>query len=139
MDAEILIVAEHREGKLDSRARDLVSWTTPLAREQRWRLGALLLGSDLKEVASELSTLGIDTVFVLDDPRLQSYNPDIYLDALKDIVRQAKPRVVVVDHSYFGIEIAGSIATELNTPCISNCQTIEVKDGEFLVTRWMFG
>jgi len=139
MDAEILIVAERREGKLDSRARDLVFWTKPLAREKRWRLGALLLGSDLKEAASELSASGIDAVFVLDDPRLESYNPDIYLSALEQIVRKIKPRVVLADHSYFGIEIAGSLATLLGAPCISNCQSVEVKDGEFLVTRWMFG
>ena len=139
MNSEILILTEQRDGKLDSRTQDLIAWTKPLAQKKRWKVSALLLGSNLEQAVSELSGSGIDTVFVLDDPRFESYTPASYLDAMEQILKQAKPQVIIADHSYFGIEIAGALASILNVPCISNCQSIETTNDGFLITRAMFG
>jgi electron transfer flavoprotein alpha subunit len=139
MHCEILIVAEHTEGKPDSRTADLISWGSQIANEKRWKLGVLLLGSNLDQAAEELAAWGIDVALVLDDQFLEGYTPSVYVDAASHVLKEVKPKLILADHSYFGIEVAAALAPRLSAPLISNCQSIRSAGNGFLLTRSMFG
>jgi electron transfer flavoprotein alpha subunit len=139
MAPEILVIAECCGVELDPITFDLVSWGSKIAAEKSWSLGIVVLGFELSRVVEEISSLGIDQILVLDDARLQEYNSSVYVAVITPIVQQSKPRLVLVGHTYMGIEIGAAMAPKVEAPLVSNCQSVEAVDGCFLVTRPMFG
>jgi electron transfer flavoprotein alpha subunit len=72
----IWIVAEQRAGELRKISYELVSEGRRLADQLGQPVTALLLGSNIKEKASELAKYGADTVIIADDERLATYTTD---------------------------------------------------------------
>ena len=87
----------------------------------------------------ELRESSADVVFVLDDPGLQQYSAPSYLRAIAASIKQTTPQLVLLGHSYFGIEMGGALAVTLQSPLVSNCLSVaKIEDG-FGVTRPIFG
>lgn len=139
MTCEILIIAEHNEGKLDPMTTDLIACGSKIASEKQWKLGVLVLGFDLDRIVEEISSSGIDLVLVVDDNRVEEYNSSVYLAALAQILREATPRLVLAGHSYIGIELASGLAPKLKAPMVANCHSIDASSNGFLLSRSMFG
>ena len=78
MKAEILVLAEHDDGRLDPATADLISWGEALATAKQCRLMALLLGHRLDSAVKALSDLGVARILVGDDQQLADYNPSLY-------------------------------------------------------------
>jgi electron transfer flavoprotein alpha subunit len=139
MKCEILVIAEHNEGGLDSITLDLIAWGSIVAGEKRWAIGVLVLGLDLHSIVNQLSSAGlIDHVFVIDDPQFEIYNSSVYVPAIATAIREIQPELVLTAHSYTGIEIAAGLAPLLGAPLVANCHSIEASGNGFLVTRSAF-
>jgi electron transfer flavoprotein alpha subunit len=139
MSVEVLVIAEHDGREIDPITFDLLSWGSQIATENNWRLGVLVSGFEVGAFLEGFHRSGADVIFVLDDPRLQQYSAPRYLEANADAVKQTKPQLVLLGHSYFGIEMGGALAVTLQAPLVSNCLSIaKIEDG-FEVIRPMFG
>jgi electron transfer flavoprotein alpha subunit len=139
MKCEILVIAEHNEGGLDSITLDLIAWGSIVAGEKRWAIGVLVLGLGLHSIVNQLSSAGlIDHVFVIDDPQFEIYNSSVYIPAIATAIREIQPELVLTAHSYTGIEIAAGLAPLLGAPLVANCHSIEASGNGFLVTRSAF-
>ncbi len=139
MKPEILIVAEHDGAELDPLTFDLISCGSQIASEKSWKLGLLVLGFKLDGLLEKIRGSGVDVIFTIDDARLQEYNSCIHLEIIAHAVRETRPHLLLLGHSYFGIEIGSGLAPKLDTLLVSNCQSIKVTSGGFVVTRPMFG
>jgi electron transfer flavoprotein alpha subunit len=139
MGPEVLVIGEHNGGEIEPITLDLVSWGCQLAAENKWQLGIVLLGLGAQQCSSKLTNSGADVIFVSDGPEGQQYSTAIYRDTIASIVKEKQPRLVLFGHSYFGIEIAGSIAVILQSSLLSNCLSIHTSDNGFAVVRPIFG
>lgn len=139
MSQEVLVIAEHDGREVDPITFDLLSWGSQIATENNWRLGVLISGFEVGEFLERLHGTGADVIFVLDDPRLQRYSAPSYLEAIADAIKQTTPQLVLLGHSYFGIEMGGALAVTLQAPLVSNCLSIAKIEDAFEVTRPIFG
>ena len=135
MAPEILIVADHNGSELDPITHDLISWGSQIAGEKNWKLGVLVPGFGLHGVLETMRSSAADVIFSLDDPALQEYNSCVYVQAIAHTLTEARPRLILLGHSYLGIEISSGLAAKLESTLWNNCQTIKAAADGFLVTR----
>src|SRR5262245_8599530 len=139
MVPEVLVLAEHTDREIDAITFDLLSWGAQIAAKNNWALGVLLAGCETVRFSERLQESNADIVFVLDDPELRQYNAARYLHAIAAAIRQITPQLVLLGHSYFGIEMGGGLAATLQSPLVSNCLHVaKVEDG-FVVIRPIYG
>ena len=138
---DIWVFCEQREGKLQNTDFELISEGRKLADERGAKLIGVLLGSDVKDIASELGGYGADKVIVCDDPSLKVYTTDAYCKVLCDVVMDKKPEVLLIGATTIGRDLAPRVAGRVGTGLTADCTGLSV-DPEtklFRMTRPAFG
>ena len=114
------------EGKLQNTDFELISEGRKLADERGAKLVGVLLGSNVKDIASELGGYGADKVIVCDDPALSVYTTDAYTKVLCDLVNDKKPEVLLVGATTIGRDLAPRCAAKLHTGLTADCTHLDI-------------
>jgi electron transfer flavoprotein alpha subunit len=138
MSNTILVVVEQREGKLNR-----VSWETlaagqALAAETGWILEAVVAGSGVGTIASELAAKKVAKVYALESPNLQPYTPDAFAAGLKQFIKSKQPRVVLMPHTYQVRDFVPKLATAMGRTAITDCIGYKKTGDKLVFTRQMF-
>jgi electron transfer flavoprotein alpha subunit len=131
--AKILIVAEHRNGKLSDSTLELCKAAKQMAAVSGNTAAALVLAKD-DSIAKEVSKY-IPEVLSAIDAKLEKYTADAYAQSIKSVVDSSDVKGVLIAHSYDGVDYAGKTAILLGTGIVSGCNKAEYKDGKFVFTR----
>ncbi len=131
----ILVIAEQRAAKLNR-----ATWETIAAAQQ---IGDLpikiaILGTGIGAVASELAAAGVGEVLAVDNPALQAYTPDGYVQALQALVGQTSPTYVLFPHTYQTRDFAPKLAARLDRSLITDCTGIKKNGDQVVFVRLMF-
>ena len=129
MAGDILVVAEHRDGKLAGATFELVALGRSLARQSGGTVKVALLGHGAT-LAPRLAEYA--DVLAVDDPHLEHYSPGGYEQALHAIVESVWPRAILLLHSSQGFDLAPALAVAFDAPLVTNCVAL-VFDGPVLV------
>ena len=78
----VYIYAQQVDNKLSDIAFELVGKAKELAADLNTEVTAVLLGSNVKALATELGEYGADKVIVVDNPALETYRTEPYAQAL---------------------------------------------------------
>lgn len=138
MQGPVLVIAELWNGKVEGVTFQMLTKGRAIADSLGLRLGLLLVGSQLDQVAAGLAERGADDIFVVDDARLATPAGDVEADAVATALREIAPRLVLVGATLVGMERAPAIAARHDLPALTNCVDIDVEDGEIIVTRPLF-
>ena len=105
----------------------------------------VLLGQDVRGIAERAIGYGADRVYLMDDPVLASYRNCPYYLSIKAVAEKYAPEVFLIGATTLGRDLAGAIATALNTGLTADCTKLEmgeVKGADrklLLATRPAFG
>ena len=137
----ILICGEIIRGALDPKTLELLGIGRRLADDLGTDLSAVLVGVDLAQIADEVASYGADRVYRLENPLLERYNSELWVEALQQLCGQINPNTILMLHSYIGMEVAPKLAYRLNTVLTSDCTSLEVdqSDGHLLRTKPVYG
>src|SRR3990172_12782957 len=138
MVPEIVVVAEHNGSELDPITFDLLAWGSQIAKEKHWKLGAMAVGAGIDAMTQQLRNSAADVILALDDPSLREFNSLIYSDAIAAVLTTT-PRLILLGHSYVGIELSGGLARKLDATLWTNCQALKPSSGGYRVTRPIAG
>jgi len=138
MARDILVLVEHSEGKVESMTSQLIAIGRRLAAEMKVELVATAFGHQLAGVVAALQGSGIDKMVLVDDPGLAVAAAEVQAEVVAEVVRQMKPRLVLIGYSLVGMELTPAIAGKLGINALTNCVNIEIVDGVLLVTRPLF-
>ena len=136
--AELLALAEHRMGELREVTLELLSKGRSLAEENGLDLTAVLLGHGVDGFADELAGYA-DRVLALDHPDYTEFNAEAYQRALSTLIKERKPRLTLMGHTSFGVDLAPALAVELGAPLATDCIDLALEEGRVLVTRQVYG
>ena len=133
--------AELKDGKLRNVSLELISKGRELADILEEELTTILLGENLGNMAHELIAYGADKVLIADDPRLKTYNSDIYTDIISEQVFERKPEIFIFGATYIGRELAPKISVRVGTGITADCTglDIDIEKRLLLQTRPAFG
>jgi electron transfer flavoprotein alpha subunit len=131
----ILVVAEQRNGKLNR-----ATWEAVAAAQQLGdpAITIAVVGSGAGPVASELAAARVTEVVVIDAAALEPYTPDGYTDALRQVVDQLNPSLVVLPHTYQTRDFAPKLAARLDRALITDVTAIKTAGGTTAFVRPMF-
>ena len=134
----ILVVVEQREGKLNRVSWETITGAQAIASDTGWTLEAAVVGSGVGDIANEVAAKKVAKVYNLESSKLEPYTPDGFVAALKVLVDQTKPKLVLMPHTYQVRDFAPKLATALNRALVSDAISCKYEGGKLLFTRPMF-
>lgn len=129
----VLIFAEHQDGKLKKTALELASKAFELASKIGGQAEAALIGNASEALANELAPYGIKKVYLLESPQLSQYNTVGYVKVLADLINQTKPEIVLGAASPAGKDFFPRLAARLDTGLASDAIDLKIDTDNKLV------
>ncbi len=134
----ILAILEQRAG-----AWHRMSWETLAAAQQlgadlQQPVSAAVGGGEVGGLAAELAGKKLERVYAVEHELLKDYTPDGYAAALGQLIAVAKPRVVLLPHTYQVRDFAPKLATALGRVLVSDVVAHRVEGGEAVLVRQLF-
>jgi len=135
---ELFVLAEHRRGELRDVTFEMLTKGRELSQKIDADLTAVLLGHNVKEFAKRLADHA-RKVLTVDDAKLGDFNAEAYQKVLSHLISERKPLLTLIGHTSFGIDLAPSLATELNVPLATDCINVDFEEKKLIVVRQVYG
>jgi electron transfer flavoprotein alpha subunit len=135
---KILVITELRQGKWSHTSFETLAAAQQIAVETSSTVSALVVGKGVGPSAAELASKDVAEVLQVEHDLLESYTPDGYCVALKQIIEQAKPDLVLLPHTYQVRDFAPKLAAMLGKGMIGDCVSHRIDSGKLVFIRQMF-
>src|SRR4029079_18964431 len=119
--AVILVVAEHREGKLNRATLETIA----AAQSAGNPVKVAVLGSGVWGVARELAAADVAEIVAFDDAALKDYTADGFVLALEQLIGRENPERVFLPHTYQTRDFAPALAARLQRPLVTDCVAVK--------------
>lgn len=134
----ILVVAEQRQGQLNRVSLETITGAQAISSDTGWALEAAVAGSGVSGIAAELAKTKVAKVYDVESQLIEPYTPDGFVAALKQLIAQTQPKLVLMPHTYQVRDFAPKLATALDRALISDATGYNYEGGKLLFTRQMF-
>src|SRR2546426_430639 len=131
MAGDVLIFAEHLEGRIAPSTLEAIAIGRELASRSGGHVRVALFGEKVRSLADALAGHGVE-VLLAEEPALAEYTPDAYGQAAQSIVESTRPRLILVAHTSQGYDLAPALAGTMDLPLVTNCLALRF-DGEPIV------
>ena len=128
----VFVFAQKVDNVLSGIALELVGKGKELAKDLETEVTAVLIGSDVKGLCTELAEYGADRIIVVDDPELKEYRTEPYAHALAEVIRKYKPEVMLVGATAIGRDLGPRVSARIHTGLTADCTQLEI--GDFPIT-----
>ena len=130
-----MIIAEERDGEIRKISYELTSEGRRIADSLGQQLTAVLLGSNIKDKATQLGYYGADKVLVADDPRLEKYTTDAYVSIIAELIKGNDPAILLLGASFQGKDLAARLSARLGVGMAQDCTLFSIEDGNLNAVR----
>jgi electron transfer flavoprotein alpha subunit len=131
----VMIIAEERDGEIRKISYELTSEGRRIADSLGQQLTAVLLGSNIKDKATQLGYYGADKVLVADDPRLEKYTTDAYVSIIAELIKGNDPAILLLGASFQGKDLAARLSARLGVGMAQDCTLFSIEDGNLNAVR----
>jgi electron transfer flavoprotein alpha subunit len=129
--AKVLVVAEHRDGKLKRTTCEIVGYCASKGNE----VHVALLGDGVAGLASEIGQYGAKVVHLAENAALKFYTAESYTAVLTGLVGTLKPEIILGGHTPTGRDLMPHLAMKLDTGLASDCTSLEFQGSKITVRR----
>jgi electron transfer flavoprotein alpha subunit len=129
----VWLVAETAGGALLPATLEAVGQARDLADQIGVYVYGVLLGQGLDPLGQKLIACGLDRVLVVNDTLLDTYQPEIYVKVLSELVGRYRPEILLLPGTGLGNDLAPRLAERLATGLISHCTKDSVDMSERLL------
>ncbi|MDO4293895.1 MAG: electron transfer flavoprotein subunit alpha/FixB family protein [Eubacteriales bacterium] len=148
----VFVFAQQVDNQLSGIALELVGKGKELAKDLGTEVTAVLVGSDVKNLCTELAEHGADRIIVVDDPELKEYRTEPYAHALAEVIKKYKPEILLIGATAIGRDLGPRVSARIHTGLTADCTQLEIGDfpinpipgreqlhNQLLMTRPAFG
>lgn len=136
----VWVFVEHTEGEPATVSWELLGAGSKLATSLKVELCSVVIGDKVNHLCQESIAYGANRVYLIDDPVFHYYRTETFNKAICYLVKKYKPEVLLMGATGLGRDLAGAVATKLNTGLTADCTGLDVDDkGYLLQTRPAFG
>ena len=139
MSGTVWVVVQHREGQLHRMSREALAAGRVLASHVGGKAEAVLLGSNVGELAEILGSFDLDAVWIVDRPGLGSYTPGAYVAALAPAIRAQAPAFVVFPHTYQSVDYMARLAQACGAGLLPEITAVEAGSAGLIFKRPILG
>jgi electron transfer flavoprotein alpha subunit len=139
--SEVLILGEVKDAALDPRTLEMLGAGKQLTDVSGDKLSVLIIGDAIGDVAEAATAYHPDLVYKIEHPLLKGFNPDLWLSVLEQACAEIKPTMLLISHSFIGMELAPRLACRLGSRLTTDCidLSIDPDDGRLLGTKPVSG
>jgi len=130
---EIWVVLEQEQGELDDVSWEITGQGREIADKLGQRLCAVIMGSNISAAGEDLNHSGVDEVYLLDAPELDRYFPELFTQALSELIRERAPQIVLFGATPNCNDLAARVAAKLKTGLVSDCIALDIDQKGLLV------
>jgi electron transfer flavoprotein alpha subunit len=135
---KILVVTEQRQGRWNPASFETLVAAQQMADASGGSVSAAAIGKGIASLADELAAKNVAEVLHIEHDLLENYTPDGYCTALKQVVENAKPDLVLLPHTYQVRDFAPKLAAMLGKGMIGDCVGFRDEGGKLIFVRQMF-
>lgn len=135
MNNAVWIFAEHRKAEILESSLELICEGRRIAAQMKGELTVILAGHQVKPLAEPLSSFGMDCVLLVEHEMLSQYRPEIYTAVLAGLIQSHDPKVLLMSTTALAQDLAPRVAARLKTNLATNCEKLQVEDGDLLFSR----
>lgn len=134
----IYVLIDHSNDSVRNASWETLALGQKLAAESGFNIHAVVLGDQLGKLAGEVASKKVDSVLLLKDPKLSSYDPDCYGAALKQLIAADKPYLLLMAHIYQNIDLAPKLAAATRKGLLTDCIGYRRDNGQLIFIHQMF-
>jgi electron transfer flavoprotein alpha subunit len=125
---EIWVYAEQEKGELNNACFELLGKARELAGILGEKVGAVLVGHGVKNLARSLIVQGADSVYVADHPLLKDFLPVPYATVIAEIVEKYHPQQFLFSATPLGRELGPRVAYRTHSGLTADCTGLDIID-----------
>ncbi len=136
----VWIFVEQTDGVAAKVSWELLGKGVELAKTLGVELSAVVIGDGVESLCAEAFAYGAQKAYLVDAPVFRRYRTAAYLQAVCHLVEQYRPELLLMGATGLGRDLAGAVATRLQTGLTADCTGLAI-DGarNLLQTRPAFG
>jgi electron transfer flavoprotein alpha subunit len=134
----ILLITEQREGTWNKVSFETLAAAQQIAAGTKGALRAVVIGKGVQALADELAAKRLEEVLLAEHDLLENYTADGFSLALKQVIEQAKPDLVLLPHTYQVRDFAPKLAAKMNKGLVADCVGYRSEGGKLTFVRQMF-
>jgi electron transfer flavoprotein alpha subunit len=131
-NTDVWVFIEQRNGKAADVSFELLSKGKKLAQSMGGMLKAVVIGSGVRDIATETSLYGADEAILIDHPALKQYRTLPYSRILTDLVLHYNPRIVLFGATLIGRDLAPRVASATRSGLTADCTDLQISDVSYL-------
>ncbi len=135
---KILLITEQREGKWNKVSFETLAAAQQIVEQTKGTLSAVVIGKGVAALADELAANQLDEVLLVEHDLLAQYTPDGFSIALRQVIENAKPDLVLLPHTYQVRDFAPKLAASLQKGMIGDCIAFRYENSQLIFVRQMF-
>jgi len=125
---DIWVYAEQEGGELNLASFELLGKATELASPLGEKVGAVLVGKNIKGLCKELITYGADKVYIAEHDLLENFLPVAYTKAISGLIEKYKPQMLLFSATPLGRELGPRVAYSSNSGLTADCTGLDIVD-----------
>lgn len=134
----ILFITEQRQGKWNNTSFETLVAAQKIAQDTGGKVSGVVIGKGVAALGSELAAKKLDDVLLVEHELLENYTPDGYSLALRQVIEQMKPDLVLLPHTYQVRDFAPKLAASMGKGMIGDCIAYRHEAGKLVFVRQMF-
>ena len=134
----ILLVGEQRDGVLNRMSLETVAAAQQIGAALSVPVYAALFGRGATDAANELAACELERVHVIEHDLLAEYTADASAIAVRQLIEQHGPRLILFPHTYQVRDYAPKVATSLSRVLVSDVVGHREEGGTVTFVRQLF-
>lgn len=124
----VFVYCEVEDQKVAEISQELLSAGKRLAQKLGCPLEAMIFGSGLVAIKSQIAPYGVDKLYVADNTRLEPYRTLPHTALATEILKKEDPQIVLFGATSIGRDLAPRIASVLNCGLTADCTVLDIGD-----------
>jgi electron transfer flavoprotein alpha subunit len=136
----VWVFVEQTAGEPAGVSWELLGVGADLANQRGEELCSVVIGDGVECLCLESFAYGASKAYIIDAPLFRYYRTESYYKAICYLVRKYRPEIILMGATGLGRDLAGAVATELQTGLTADCTSLSINEQGFLLqTRPAFG
>lgn len=136
---KILVIAEKEDQKIANISFELLRAGSDLSEKGGMKLCCAILGNNNKTPADEITSYA-DEIYSIDNPLLDTFQPDLYTLALETLCKDLNPDIILLGHTLDNLDVAPRLAHRLSARLMTDCIRLDLdSNGNLLCTKPVYG
>jgi len=129
----VWVFVEQTDGEPAAVSWELLGAGADLAKNLDVELCAMVIGDGVEHLCQESFGYGASKAYLVDGPVFHHYRTEPYYRAICHLIDKYKPEIVLLGSTSLGRDLAGAVATELQTGLTEGCTELGIDENRLLL------